>query len=55
MPEINYLFPMPNYTNLGFTRHECRDLAQFLALERDTTFFAWYHYHGPHQIGRAHV
>jgi len=48
VPEINYLFPMPNYTNLGFTRHECRDLAQFLALERDTTFFAWYHYHGPH-------
>jgi len=48
VPEINYLFPMPNYTHLGFTPYDCRDLAQFLALERDTTFFAWYHFHGPH-------
>ncbi|MEA2062604.1 MAG: sulfatase-like hydrolase/transferase, partial [Gemmatimonadota bacterium] len=47
-PEINYLFPMPNYTNLGFTPTRIRDLEEFLAEYRDSTFFAWYHFHGPH-------
>ncbi|MBN2288779.1 MAG: sulfatase [Candidatus Glassbacteria bacterium] len=48
VPEINYLFPMPNYTGLGFTPNEFRDLPGFLAAYRDSTFFAWYHFHGPH-------
>ena len=48
VPEINYLFPMPNYRNLGFTPDSCRDVPKFLAACRDTTFFAWYHFHGPH-------
>lgn len=48
VPEINYLFPMPNYLNLGFTPSGIRDLAEFLRTHSDTTFFAWYHYHGPH-------
>jgi len=48
VPEINYLFPMPNYRNLGFTPSAYRDLPKFLAACRDTTFFAWYHFHGPH-------
>jgi len=48
VPEINYLFPMPNYRNLGFTPNPHRDLVDFLAGYRDTTFFAWYHFHGPH-------
>lgn len=48
VPEINYLFPMPNYRNLGFTPNAIRDLPQFLRSCRDSTFFAWYHFHGPH-------
>jgi len=48
VPEINYLFPMPNYTNLGFTRNSIRDVPRFLVEYQDSTFFAWYHYHGPH-------
>ena len=47
-PEINYLFPMPNYRNLGFTSNAIRDLPLFLSTYRDSTFFAWYHFHGPH-------
>ncbi|HLA39940.1 MAG TPA: sulfatase, partial [Candidatus Glassbacteria bacterium] len=47
-PEINYLFPMPNYKNLGFTPNPQRNLVQFLTENRDSTFFAWYHFHGPH-------
>lgn len=48
VPEINYLFPTPNYRNLGFTPNRIRDVPQFLATYQDTTFFAWHHFHGPH-------
>ena len=48
VPEINYLFPMPEYLNLGFVPNDIRDLAGFLRAYRDTTFFAWHHFHGPH-------
>lgn len=48
VPEINYLFPMPNYRNLGFTPNAHRNVVEFLTEYRDSTFFAWYHFHGPH-------
>ncbi len=48
MPQVNYMFPMPNYMNLGFTPNKHLNLPEFLAEYADTTFFAWYHFHGPH-------
>jgi arylsulfatase A-like enzyme len=48
VPEINYLFPTPNYRNLGFTPNRIRDVPQFLVAYQDTAFFAWHHFHGPH-------
>jgi arylsulfatase A-like enzyme len=48
VPELNYLFPMPNYTKLGFTPNAIRDIPKFLTEYRDSSFFAWYHFHGPH-------
>ena len=48
VPELNYLFPMPNYTNLGFTPNVIRDIPRFLVEYQDSSFFAWYHFHGPH-------
>jgi len=48
VPEINYLFPTPNYRNLGFTPNRIRDVSEFLIAYQDTAFFAWHHFHGPH-------
>ncbi|MBW7995587.1 MAG: sulfatase-like hydrolase/transferase [Candidatus Glassbacteria bacterium] len=48
VPQVNYMFPMPNYLNLGFTPNRRLHLPEFLAEYADTTFLAWYHYHGPH-------
>ena len=48
VPEASYMFPMPNYTNLGFTPQPIRDMKQFLTAYQDSTFFCWYHFHGPH-------
>jgi len=48
VPEINYLFPTPNYRNLGFTPNRIRNVSQFLEAYQDTLFFAWHHFHGPH-------
>lgn len=48
VPQVNYMFPMPNYANLGFTPNRHLHLPEFLAEYADTTFFAWYHFHGPH-------
>ncbi len=48
VPQVNYLFPMPNYANLGFTPNRQLHLPSFLASHADTTLFAWHHFHGPH-------
>ena len=48
VPELNYLFPMPNYTNLGFSPNVIRDIPRFLVEYQDSSFFAWHHFHGPH-------
>ena len=48
VPQVNYMFPMPNYANLGFTPNRHLHLPEFMAEYADTTFLAWYHFHGPH-------
>ena len=48
VPEASYMFPMSNYTDLGFTPQPVRDMKKFLIEYQDSTFFCWYHFHGPH-------